>query len=328
MRFEELSYREDGLPVAVPIHPRLTMVGRLGVRGRSGWIGRALGVLLGTRSGDGTSLTLCDQAGCHLRLDRDGHGAARLTDVDTGEDLTPAAADLPLDGRYDWFASLGLDSRSADGLVRVTPSDFKGADVDPWAVEDQLVEARVALARLEAEYEMVVGRCRHAGELYRRVEELDEWLGRMEEERARRRYGEALQTVRRLEADVAILRQTAASEQQTAEAILAAAVAGQEWQRATEALEVARLACREHGLPETECPSTPAPALPGVASTGSGTGRGTVADELEVAHRALEEAERELDRARLPGAALIARRRLARADRREQAVLEQMGCTS
>jgi hypothetical protein len=329
MRFEELSYREDGHPVSVPFHPRLTVVGPLGSRARAGWITRVLGALLGTRAGDGTALTFAGQAGRRFRLERDEHGAARLTGTGTAEDFTPAAADLPLDGRFDWFASVGLDSASAETLIRVVPTDFKGGDFDPWEAEDELVEVREVLARLDAEYEAVVGRCRHAEELYRRVGELDEWLGRLEDERARRRHAEALRTVRRLEAAVTVLRRTVDAEQRKAEAILAAAHAAEEWRRAAGALELARLACGDD-QPVGPEPAGP-PAAPAGAEgpgAGAGVGDGRLAEELEVAHRALEEAERELDGARLPGAAMIARRHLARADRREQAVLTQMGFSS
>ncbi len=329
MRFEELSYREDGRPVSVPFHPRLTVVGPLGSRARAGWIKRVLGALLGTRAGDGTALTFADQAGRRFRLERDEHGAARLTRTGTAEDLTPAAADLPLDGRFDWFASVGLDGASAETLILVVPTDFNGGDFDPWETEDELVEVREVLARLDAEYEAVVGRCRLTEELYRRVGELDGWLGRLEDERARRRHAEALRTVRRLEAAVAVLRRTVEGEQREAETILAAAHAAEEWRRAASALELARLASGDNrpGGPE---PAGPPSARAGTEAPGAGTGAGDggLADELEVAHRALEEAERELDGARLPGAAMIARRHLARADRRERAVLAQMGFSS
>jgi hypothetical protein len=321
MRFEELSYRADGLPVTVPFHPRLTVVGPLGGRARAGWIERALGVLVGSRPGDGVSLVFRDHAGHQVRLERDHHGAARITGASTGHDLTPAAAHLPLDGRFDWFASLGLDSLSAGALVRLAPSEFKGDVVDPWEAEDQLSEARELMAGVEAEYETVLARFRQAEELYRRVAGLDEQLGRLEEERARRRHGEAVQAVRRLEAKAAIVRDAVSSERAAAEAILAAAEAGEEWRRAADYLEVARLAFGERPLPDPEIPQ-------GSTDLDRSSGDGALLSELEVAHRAVEEAERGLDRVRMPALAVAARRRLIRARQQEQAVLSRLGFVS
>ncbi len=331
MRFEELSYRVDGAPVAVPFHPRLTVVGPLGGRARSGWIDRALGVLLGTRPGDGVGVVFRDGAGHRVRIERDHHGAARITGVGTGDDVTPAAGRLPLDGRFDWFETIGLDGPSARALVHVVPSDFKGEDVDPWETEDELVEARGLLTRIEAEHETVLARCRQAEELYRRVDQLDEHIIRLEADRARRRHGEALQAVRRLEAKAAILRQAVASEQAAAEAILAAAEAGNEWRRAADSLEVARLAFGDRPLPETAATTEPAASPPpATASLGDGDGPGDtgMVAELEAAHRAVEEAERALDRVRMPSLAVASRRRLVRAHHQEQAVLREMGFVS
>ncbi|MGH9035290.1 MAG: hypothetical protein ACRD0O_05955 [Acidimicrobiia bacterium] len=320
MRFEELSYRADGLPITVPFHPRLTVVGPLSGRARAGWTERALGVLLGSRAGDGVSLVFRDHAGHQVRLERDHHGAARITGVSTGEDLTPAAAHLPLDGRFDWFASLGLDSPSAGALVGLAPSEFKGDAIEPWEAEDHLSETRELLARVEAEYETVLARFRQAEELYRRVAGLDEQLDRLEEERARRRHGEAVRGVQRLEAKAAVLRAAIASERAAAEAILAANEAGDEWRRAADCLEVARLASGERPLPDPDIPQAPADL--------DRSGDGALLSELEVAHRAVEEAERGLDRIRIPALAVAARRRLIRAGQQEQAVLSRLGFAS
>ncbi|HEY3240579.1 MAG TPA: hypothetical protein VGL92_13495 [Acidimicrobiia bacterium] len=321
MRFEELSYRVDGPPVSVPFHPRLTVVGPLGGRARAGWIERAFGVLLGSRPGDGVGLVFRDHAGQQVRLERDHHGAARITGVRSGDDYTPTAGNLPLDGRFDWFASVGLDSSAARSLVRLVPSDFKGEDVDPWQTEDELCEVRALLAQVESEYETVMARAREADALYRRVEDLDEQLGRLEEEEARRRHAEALQAVRRLEAKAVILRDAVASERAAAEMILAAAEAGEEWRRAADSLEVARLALGDRPALVPEIPREP-------SEVEGSAGDGALLSELEIAHQAVEETERDLDRARIPALAMVARRRLAHARRREQAVLARMGFSS
>lgn len=320
MRFEELSYRVDSLPITAPFHPSLTVVGPLAGRARAGWIERVLGVLLGSRPGDGVGLVFRDHAGQRIHLQRDHHGAARLTGVDTEDDFTPAAGDLPLDGRYDWFASLGLDNLSARALVRIVPADFKGDTVDPWEAEDELCEARGLLDQVEAEYETVLTKLRQAEELHRRVDDLDEQVAALEEERARRQHGEALQTVRRLEAKTAILREAVASERAEAEATLAAAQAGDEWRQAVDRLEVARLAFGERPRPDPAIAERPADG----DGDGSG-GDGALVAELEAVHRAVEEAERELDRAPMPALAMAARRRLGRARREEEAVLHRMG---
>jgi hypothetical protein len=320
MRFEELSYRANGLPITVPFHPRLMVVGPLGGRPRDAWIERVLGVLLGSRAGDGVSLIFRDHAAQRVRLERDHHGAASIIGVSTGDDFTPGAAHLPLDGRFDWFASLGLDGQSARALVRLGASDFKSDDIDPWETEDELLEARGLLAQVEGEYETVMARVRQAEELYRRVADLDELLSRLEEERARRRHGEALQAVRRLETKTAPLRDAVASERAAAEAVLAAVDAGDEWRRAADSLEVARLACCDRPSPEPEISQAPTglePSQPDV-----------LVSELEVAHAAVEEAERELDHVRMPALAVAARRRLDRARQQEQAVLNRMGLVS
>lgn len=321
MRFEELSYRVDGHPVTVPFHAGLTVVGPLGGRPRAVWLERVLGVLLGSRPGDSVSLVFRDHAGQRVRLERDHHGAARLTAVGTGDDFTPAAAHLPLDGRLDWFAALGLDSASARALVWLAPRDFKGDDVDPWEAEDELHELRGQLIRVEAEYEAVMARFHQLEELCRRVGDLDEQLGRLDEEQARRRHGLALQLVRHLEVKAAELRAAVASERAAAEAILAAAEAGDEWRRKADSLEVARLALGDRPRPEPEIPREP-------AGRDGPPGYDVLVSELEVAHRAVEGAERDLDQARMPLLAVTTRRRLARAQEQEALVLGRMGFVS
>ncbi|MGH8990465.1 MAG: hypothetical protein ACRDZ7_02930 [Acidimicrobiia bacterium] len=327
MRFEELSYRVDGLPpVKASFHPRLSVVGSLGARPRSGWIERALGVLGGTRPGDSVSLAFVDHAGRRVKLERDHHGAARITGVGTGEDFTPDAGDLPLDGRFDWFASVGLDGRSARTLLRVDPAQFKGDAVDPFEAEDELFDLRSRLAQAEAEYEVALARFRQAGELYRRVGQIDEQLGRLEEEQTRRRHGETLAVVRRLEVETTGRRETVAAELATAGAILAAADAGARWQRAADALEIARLVIGDRPLlePEASDESASEPMPPEDERLAGDDDP----HELELAHQAVEDAERDLDRARVPGLALSAKLRLARAQRREQAILRAMGLAS
>ena len=333
MRFEELSYRVGSLPVTVSFHPRLTVVGPLGGRARSGWIERVLGVLGGTRPGDGATLVFADHAGCRTRLERDGHGVARISGLDSRDGINPPAADLPLDGRLDWFASLGLDVASAHALVRVDESEFRAAGFDPFEAEDLLFELRAELARAQAEYETVLARFREVEELYRRVGEIDDQIGRIEEERARRTHAEAMQAVRRLETEAARLGQVVASERAAAEAVLAAAEAAGEWRRLTDSLDVARVAFGQRPDREPDPETTPPAGTPihvaadAPAGDGPRTDRGAIS-ELEDVHRVVEEVERELDRVRMPGLAIAARRRLARAQRQEQEILDELGFTS
>ena len=253
--------------------------------------------------------------------ERDHHGAARITGVGTGDDFTPDAGHLPLDGRLDWFASLGLDTASARALVWLSPSDFRGDDVDPWAAEDELFETRAELARVDVEYEAVMDRFHELEALCRRVGDLDERLDGLDEERARRRHGQTLLAVRRLETKTAELRTTVASERAAAEAILAAAEAGDEWRRRADSLEVARLALGDRLLPPPEI-------LPKPAVEDRTRGDAVLVSDLEVAHSAVEEAERDLDQARMPLLAVAARRRLARAQEQEAAVLDRLGFVS
>ncbi len=117
------------------------------------------------------------------------------------------------------------------------------------------------------------------------------------------------------------MRQAVAAEQAAAEAILAAARAGEEWRRAADCLDVVRLAFGDRRLPAPE-------TLEGSTDLGASGIEGALLAELEVAHRAVEEAERELDAARMPALAVATRHRLARARQREQAVLSRMGFVS
>ena len=78
MRFEELAYTVDGLPVTVRFHARLTVVSGQGAGERAAWVARVLGVLEGMRPGDGASLVFVDGGGRRIRLERDDQNAATL----------------------------------------------------------------------------------------------------------------------------------------------------------------------------------------------------------------------------------------------------------
>jgi hypothetical protein len=179
MRLEALAYAENGRPVAVQFHPRLTVVSVAGAPERAGWIARVLGILEGMRCGDGASVVLADNAGRPVRLQRDDQGAATLTNLATGEDLPYAAGHLSLDGRFDWFASVGLTSRKATKLMVVDAAAFPGGDESDIAdVEAQLHDAREQLARVHSLRQANSAGGHHLEELRRRSAELSEQLGR------------------------------------------------------------------------------------------------------------------------------------------------------
>lgn len=142
MRFEELAYTVDGLPVTVGFHARLTVVSLPAADERAYWVAGLLGVLEGTRDGDGAGLVYVDRAGRRIRLERDEQGGALLRDAATGEELPYSAAHLSLDGRFDWFASVGLTARrAADAMV--VGADTLAADTDhrPTDPGEQPMEA-------------------------------------------------------------------------------------------------------------------------------------------------------------------------------------------
>jgi hypothetical protein len=176
MRFEELAYTVNGLPVTVPFAAGLTVV-HVPTDERAVWVARLLGVLEGFRAGDGASLVWVDDAGQRLRMDRDEHGAAVLSNAESGEELRYSAAHLSLDGRFDWFASIGLTGRDAAELIVVDGEVFTGAeDVDPHAVEAELAETRTQLARAQRQFRAATARCRQAEGLRGRIADLDEQL--------------------------------------------------------------------------------------------------------------------------------------------------------
>lgn len=166
MRFEELAYAENGRPVMVEFHPRLTVVGGLDARERAAWVARLLGILEGVRSGDGASVVTVDRRGRRIRLERDDRGAARLTNLATGAELPYPAGHLSLDGRFDWFASVGLGSGPARDLILVESTPFGDGgwdeDDDAGGIDAEL-NAELN-AELKAELEGLVGACRAAAE--------------------------------------------------------------------------------------------------------------------------------------------------------------------
>ena len=174
MRFEELAYTVDGLPVTVPFTAGLTVV-HVPADDRDVWVARLLGVLEGFRAGDGASVVWVDHAEQRIRMTRDEHGAASLSNAESDAELHYYAAHLSLDGRFDWFASIGITGRAAAELMVVDPEVFTGAeDVDRDAVEAELAETRKLLARSQRQFRAATARCRQAQDLRRRIDDLDE----------------------------------------------------------------------------------------------------------------------------------------------------------
>lgn len=175
MRFEELAYTVDGLSVTVPFHPRLTVVSVPGDEERTAWVARLFGVLEGIRPGDSASLVYTDDADQRVRLERDNLGGARLTDVDTGVELPYSARHLRLDGRFDWFASIGITSLRASELAVV---DHQALVVDEKChrqeVEAKLDRAGKLLARVDDQCQGAIVRGRDRDDLRRAIAELDE----------------------------------------------------------------------------------------------------------------------------------------------------------
>jgi uncharacterized protein YhaN len=181
MRFEELAYAEGGLPATVRFDARLTIV-QLPEEERAGWVARLLGVLEGTRAGDGASVTYVDREGRRIWFDRDDQGGATLIDVATGDEVPYSAAFLSLDGRFDWFASNGLTSAAASDLVVIEADAFKAKEkYDPQELEANLRAARAALARLEKQHRSALTRAQRRDDLRHRIAEID---GRLQEAEA------------------------------------------------------------------------------------------------------------------------------------------------
>jgi hypothetical protein len=216
MRFEELAYPLDGSPAAVRFHARLTVM-RLSEDGRTTWVARLLGVLEGTRAGDSTSAIYVDRAGRRIGLDRDDQGGATLTELATGADVPYSAGHLSLDGRFDWFASVGITSRTANDLMVVGSDAFTGdQQYDREKVEAKLKEARKRLDRVASQHEAAIARWRRRDELHRQISDLDEQVTREAADRERR--------------------------QAEADAVRPAAAAAEDWWRAMAAVDDARRA--------------------------------------------------------------------------------------
>ena len=351
MRFEEVSYRVDDRPVTLAFDAGMTVVG-LTEGSRQEWAERALGVLLGTRAGDDVTLVFVDNAGHRLRLERDRQGAATVSDVANGEEVGYAAFHLSLDGRFDWFASIGIDTDSARALVLLDPSTFElEEDFDPLQLEAELARARHVLSRAEDEYQAVIARHRQAQDLHSRAEAAHAAIGAGEEWRratvaladARRAFGERARldpdTVRRalglpteVPAGLDVLHAnylSAARRRSELTARLDKASAPP--LPAPSAPWVLRLA--RHAHPElwerAERVQAAKAQMTALSMGLGGTGRQQeIARELEVAHRAVEDAERELAAVKVPALAIAARRRLARAREHEQAMLARSGFAS
>jgi hypothetical protein len=242
MRFEELAYAVDGLPATVRFHARLTIV-CVPEEERAGWIARLLGVLEGTRAGDSTSAIYLDRRGRRTGLDRDDQGGATLIELATGVEVPYSARHLSLDGRFDWFASIGLTSRAASDLILVDSEAFTAdKKYDPRELEAELKAAQTRLARLAKQHQSALTRSCRRDDLCSRIADLDEQLGREEAARARRRHAEAAAAVQRLEAELATSQGVVPPEWAQAEAVLAAAGAADDWWRAMGTVDDARRA--------------------------------------------------------------------------------------
>lgn len=240
MRFVELAYAVGERAVTVAFDPGLTVVHVPADEGPA-WVARLLGVLGGFRDGDGARLVCVDSAGQRIGLERDEHGAATLTDLDSGDELRYSAAHLSLDGRFDWFASIGITARAAaEAMVvdRATFADVVALDIE--AVEAELRETRQLLDRAARRHEAALARHRQVDGLRRRLASLDGRLRRQAAERARRQTG-AADAVGGLEAELAA---ATVEPRRRAEAgtVLAAVAAADAWRDAGAALEEARRA--------------------------------------------------------------------------------------
>src|SRR2546423_7890499 len=122
MRFEELAYRDGGQAVTIPFHRTLTVLGGLGADSRKRFADRALASLGGTAAGFGASLVFVDGSGSRVHLARDLRGVARVTDLDSGEDLAEALGEGS--GPLDWLRLLGLGSPE---LLLLDPVHFERA---------------------------------------------------------------------------------------------------------------------------------------------------------------------------------------------------------
>jgi hypothetical protein len=176
MRFEELAYSVDGLPVTVAFRAGLTVV-RVPADERDAWVARLFGVLEGVRAGDGTTVAYVDEVGRRFRLERDDHGAATLTDLDEGEEVRISAAHLSLDGRFDWFASIGITSGTAAKVAVVESVAFTDGDWDPAALEAELQEILPLAARAERQLQVAAARCSQVEDLRSRIAALDAQIG-------------------------------------------------------------------------------------------------------------------------------------------------------
>jgi hypothetical protein len=172
MRFEELAYSVDGLPVTVTFRAGLTVV-PVPENERDDWVARLFGVLEGVRAGDGSTVAYVDEVARRFRLRRDDHGAATLTDEDERAEMRISAAHLSLDGRFDWFASIGITSGTAVTVAVVESVAFTDADWDPAAVEAELQEIIPLAARAERQLQAATARCSQVDDLRRRIATLD-----------------------------------------------------------------------------------------------------------------------------------------------------------
>ena len=213
MRFEELAYTVDGLEAMVRFHDRLTVVG-IPAEERPDWIARLLGVLEGTRAGDSTSTVYVDDAGCRIRLDRDDQGGATLTDEESGAELPYSARHLSLDGRFDWFASIGITFRTAEAAMVLGPEQFAEDEAyDPDELEEMLTDTRGELNRLARKRRSAESRAHRRDALRGRLAELDDQVRQDETTQAVEAAAQACQNLaERRDALVAALDEATAAD--------------------------------------------------------------------------------------------------------------------
>lgn len=115
----------------VDLNPKLTVVAGMGQVERESLIGELIGSLGGTRPG--VHIEIEDGAGRHLAVFRPEQGRHRIVDVDTAHDVSNEYRQA--DGRLDLLARLGLDTKTARRVMRLTGDDMSTASHSDEAVQ-------------------------------------------------------------------------------------------------------------------------------------------------------------------------------------------------
>lgn len=207
MRFLELAslsavHDEIGA-VPAQFHRTMTVIGPLDLPARDAWIDRLLASLDGTLVEDMT-ITFVDGTGRALRLEH-RPGAPRLSDVNTGEDVTELAR---AGDRVDLLQMLELDRDEIGRLSVIRPAEVAAAvpACETEVLPDELLEARHLLAQVEADHEVAVEANVQVDEIRYRLGVLERELGRADAYRAHKKYVGAHVEKARLVAEMAVLR--------------------------------------------------------------------------------------------------------------------------